>query len=166
MLFWLKDHPSRWGVFFANRCSEIRTLLPDVFWHHVRSADNPADVISQGIEPSKLASHNLWWNILPADCHFTTLLIRDAHQRTLHGGVQLTLATLRHQYWIVKGRSAVKKVIRACLACSRHAARMPTQLMVELPKARCAPLHRSNVLVLITPARSTFGLLKLEEREQ
>ena len=39
------------------------------------------------------------------------------------------------QYWIVKGRTAVKKVIRACLTCSRHAARVPTQLMGELPKA-------------------------------
>ena len=61
MLFWLKDHPSRWGVFVANRCSEIHTLLPDAFWHHVRSADNLADVISRGIELSKLASHSLWW---------------------------------------------------------------------------------------------------------
>ena len=60
MCFWIKDHPSRWGVFAANRCSEIHTLLPDAYWHHVRSADNPADVISRGIEPSKLASHSLW----------------------------------------------------------------------------------------------------------
>ena len=35
VLFWLKDHPSRWGVFVANRCSEIHTLLPDAYWHHV-----------------------------------------------------------------------------------------------------------------------------------
>ena len=37
--------------------------------------------------------------ILPAKCHFTTLIISDAHQPTLHGGIQLTLATLRQQYW-------------------------------------------------------------------
>ena len=61
VLLWLKDHPSRWGVFVANRCSEIHTLLPDAFWHHVRSTGKPADVISRGIEPSKLASHCLWW---------------------------------------------------------------------------------------------------------
>ena len=30
--------------------------------------------------------------ILPADCHFTTLLIRDAHHRTLRGDTQLTLS--------------------------------------------------------------------------
>ena len=60
VLFWLKDHPSRWDVFVANRCSEIHTLLPDAYWHHVRSADIAADVISRGIGPSKLASHRLW----------------------------------------------------------------------------------------------------------
>ena len=61
--------------------------------------------------------------ILPAKCHFTTLIISDAHQRTLHGGVQLTLATLKDQYWIVKGRAEVKKDLRACISCSQHAAR-------------------------------------------
>ena len=61
LLFWLKDHPSRLGVFVANRCSEMHTLLHDAFWHHVRSVDYLADVISRGIEPSKLASHLLWW---------------------------------------------------------------------------------------------------------
>ena len=59
--------------------------------------------------------------ILPADCHFTTLIIQDTHQRILHGGIQLTLATLRLQYWIVKGRIEVKKIIRACTICSCHA---------------------------------------------
>ena len=33
----------------------------------------------------------------------------------------------------------VKKVIRACLTCSRHATRAPTQLMGELTKARVRP---------------------------
>ena len=85
--------------------------------------------------------------ILSANCHLTSLIIQDAHQRTLHGGIQLTLATLRRQYWIVKGRSAVKKIIRACLACSRHAARVPTQLMGELSQVRVrssSPFERSQ----------------------
>ena len=86
--------------------------------------------------------------IVPDKCHFTTLIIQDAHQRTLHGGVRLTLATLRRQYWIVKGRAEVKKSIRACTTCSRHAARVPNQLMGELPKARVhpsLPFERSGV---------------------
>ena len=103
--------------------------------------------------------------ILPADCHLTTLLIRDAHHRTLHGGVQLTLATLRRQYWIVKGRSAVKRVIRACTTCSRHAARVPIQLMGELPKKLVfVSRHLSNALASITPSLFICASLNLEER--
>ena len=41
VFFWLKDQTSRWGVFVANRCLEIHTLLPNAYWHHVRSSDNP-----------------------------------------------------------------------------------------------------------------------------
>ena len=59
-LYWIRDHPSRWQTFVANRCSEIQTLAPNAFWHHVRSHDNPADVISRGIEPTELESHSLW----------------------------------------------------------------------------------------------------------
>ena len=51
------------------------------------------------------AEHTL---ILPADCHFSTPIIRDAH-RTIHSGGQLPLATLRRQYWIVNGQAAVIK---------------------------------------------------------
>ena len=61
VLFWLKDHPSRWNVFVANRCSEIHTLMPNAYWHHVRSKDNPADIVSRCIAPSKLSSLDLWW---------------------------------------------------------------------------------------------------------
>ena len=59
VLFWLRDHPAWWDVLVASRCSEIHTLLPNAYWHHVRSCDNPADVISRSIEPSKFSSHRL-----------------------------------------------------------------------------------------------------------
>ena len=314
VLFWLKDHPSRWIVFVANRCSEIHTSQRHALWHHVRSKDNPADVLSRGISPSELKDHHLWWKgpaflsetasnwskkqdnlnfnvssiitcssyqttlnplkskstpiwdlidkystlekllritaycvrfislllrkidaqkqhnvnlkritysrviistktlyisademenslslwvyltqktyfqveysllsagkglnssnsmanlnpivvehlirvggrlkhqvsnedakhpmILPHSSPLTTLLIKRAHLLTLHGGTQLTLATLRHKFWILCARTEVKKIIRYCLPCIRYAARTPTQLMGELPSARVRP---------------------------
>ena len=39
----------------------------------------------------------------------------------------------------MRGRSAVKKVIRTCITCTRQAARVPSQLMDELLKARVRP---------------------------
>ena len=62
MLYWLRDHPSRWPTFIANRCREIITLLLNAIWHHVKSGDNPADLASRGAEPSKLLCSKLWWS--------------------------------------------------------------------------------------------------------
>ena len=61
VLCWLKDRPSRWPVSIANKCSEILTLVPNAFWHQVRSCDNPADIASRGIEPAKIENYHLWW---------------------------------------------------------------------------------------------------------
>ncbi|XP_070167796.1 uncharacterized protein [Polyergus mexicanus] len=54
--------------------------------------------------------------ILPSSSHFTRLVIEACHRRTLHGGVQLTLGSIRQQYWIPRGRQLVKEVIRRCIA--------------------------------------------------
>ena len=47
----------------------------------------------------------------------TTLLIRHTHFLTLHGGVQSTLCALRTQFWIMRGRNAVRAVINHCHSC-------------------------------------------------
>ena len=60
VLFWLRDRPSRWPIFVANRCSKILTLLPNAFWHQVKSKDNPADVASRGIDPTLFQDFTLW----------------------------------------------------------------------------------------------------------
>lgn len=57
--------------------------------------------------------------ILPCDSSFSRLLISEIHKQTLHGGVQLVLATLRQQFWILGGRSPVSAFIRRCVRCAR-----------------------------------------------
>ncbi|XP_050743161.1 uncharacterized protein LOC127010960 [Drosophila biarmipes] len=49
--------------------------------------------------------------ILPKAHHLTILVIRNAHHNTLHGGVQLTLATIHQVFWIVNGKQAVKRIL-------------------------------------------------------
>lgn len=328
VLFWLRSHPARWQTFVANRCSDILTLLPSAYWHHVKSKDNPADVASRGIEPDLFPKHPLWWRgpswlesssepwpttlenlldhepieerpvkiglvanaashvensqklrwditlrfgslsrlirvsayvfrfvvkfvrkmikknpvhskfkflkfldfsnidspylsttelrnsklfwiyqiqqinfsleikilqnpqfkainkikgalsklspffkdyflrvggrldqallpydnkhpfILPGDCFFSHLLIRQAHAKTLHGGVQLSLATVRQEFWLIKGRQAVKNVLRNCNVCVRYAAKISNPFMGDLPNFRVSnapPFSRSGV---------------------
>jgi hypothetical protein len=54
------------------------------------------------------------------DSHFTRLVIWDAHESTMHHGVESTLARVRARYWIVKGRKSVKDILRKCVLCKRY----------------------------------------------
>lgn len=61
VLSWLSDEPSRWKLFVAKRMSEIPNLTTESRWSYVPPEDNPADLISRGIEPNLLREHHLWW---------------------------------------------------------------------------------------------------------
>ncbi|XP_063989968.1 uncharacterized protein LOC135169161 [Diachasmimorpha longicaudata] len=77
--------------------------------------------------------------ILPRQSRFTTLVIQEAHHRTLHGGTQLTLASTRQRYWIIGGRGTVRAYILRCAICARHRARQAQQQMGQLPATRVSP---------------------------
>lgn len=61
VLAWIKRHANVWPTFIANRVSEIQAAMGKVQWQHVPGTDNPADVASRGIMPSKIRDHKLWW---------------------------------------------------------------------------------------------------------
>ena len=47
------------------------------------------------------------------------LIVMACHERIMHGGVKDTLTELKSKYWIVKGRSFVKKLLQRCVVCRR-----------------------------------------------
>lgn len=59
---------------------------------------------------------------LPADSLFTRKLVQRIHAETLHGGVSLTMAAIREEYWIPTLRQLVKSVRSACWGCKRFRA--------------------------------------------
>ncbi|XP_011684943.1 PREDICTED: uncharacterized protein LOC105448195 [Wasmannia auropunctata] len=77
--------------------------------------------------------------ILSPKNHLAALVIKDAHRQTLHGGVQLTLATIRQSFWILGGRASVRAHILRCIPCARQRAQTAQQLMGQLPKTRVSP---------------------------
>lgn len=74
--------------------------------------------------------------LLPPSHAFTELVIRDCHQRTLHGGTQDTLTELRQRLWVQRGRQIVKKVIGRCNACIRTRLRPASAPVAPLPGDR------------------------------
>ena len=79
--------------------------------------------------------------ILPQNHHVTTLIIRFFHQQLGHCGQEQLLSRLREEFWIIKGRATIKRVIGKCIPCrKRYSVRM-TQEMAELPKVRLTPFE-------------------------
>lgn len=66
VLAWINGSSTRWSVFVANCNTEIQRQFPIDQWHHVLSADNPADCASRGVKPELLASNPLWWSGPPS----------------------------------------------------------------------------------------------------
>ncbi|XP_055910470.1 uncharacterized protein LOC129944834 [Eupeodes corollae] len=62
VLHWIHGFPRQRNVFVDNRISQIVSKFPVSIWHHVRTADNPADCATRGIMPHCLTNLNLWWN--------------------------------------------------------------------------------------------------------
>lgn len=60
-LAWIRGEACQWKTFVANRVSEIQERSSHATWRHVRTEDNPADIISRGIDPQLLESADLWW---------------------------------------------------------------------------------------------------------
>ena len=61
--------------------------------------------------------------LLPTGHHFISLVALDCHKRVLHGGVRDTLTEIRMRFWILRGRSILRKVLRRCTVCTRFNAR-------------------------------------------
>lgn len=77
--------------------------------------------------------------LLPAKSHVTHLIIKDAHNRVMHGGPQLTLNQVRQKYWIVNGKGVVRAVLRKCIPCFRYNNQAQQQVMANIPEERVTP---------------------------
>jgi hypothetical protein len=49
-------------TFVRNRVAKINETTPECVWQHVRSQQNPADLVSRGMYPREILKSNLWWN--------------------------------------------------------------------------------------------------------
>ncbi|XP_050547903.1 uncharacterized protein LOC126909511 [Daktulosphaira vitifoliae] len=61
-LAWISSPSAKWKTFVAHRVGEIQDKTSINDWCHVRSEDNPADLISRGCTPNELRINAMWWN--------------------------------------------------------------------------------------------------------
>ena len=79
--------------------------------------------------------------ILPKFHHIVDLIVKEQHEMSGHMGREHVLSLVRQRYWIIAGRSAVRRVLGKCFTCKRNHARPATQRMADLPSCRLMNDH-------------------------
>ena len=57
--------------------------------------------------------------LLDRESRLTEILILETHENMNHAGVYSVLSELRHNYWITRSFSSVKRYIKKCIVCRR-----------------------------------------------
>jgi len=77
--------------------------------------------------------------LLDGKHHFVYLLIWQTHIRLHHLGVRIILSELREEFWILRARQAIKKVLHRCLPYKMAKAHHGHQIEAPLPTDRVIP---------------------------
>jgi len=111
--------------------------------------------------------------ILSHTSHVTHVVVAAEHLRTLHGGIQPTLASLRRRYWVLRGRQVMRHHVHRYMPCAlaggysstsdgefaeSHLLRTPGWILPA--RYRCAPLRDEAIRLLykafVTVCRGLF----------
>ncbi|XP_058444882.1 uncharacterized protein LOC131426284 [Malaya genurostris] len=77
--------------------------------------------------------------LLPETHPFTVTLIRHLHCTNMHLGQRSLLGVVRQQYWPLKAKNVIRKILHHCIPCFRMKPKKSTQLMGDLPDYRVQP---------------------------
>lgn len=80
--------------------------------------------------------------LIPNGHPISILLIENVHEDCLHGGPKLAEAALRQKFWITRGLSAIKSILRTCRNCVRVNPKPMVQYMGDLQSARITPFQK------------------------
>jgi hypothetical protein len=62
VLWWIRGHGKDFRAFVANRVGEIQMNSDPQQWQHVSTDENPADLISRGVNAEEIKDSTLWWH--------------------------------------------------------------------------------------------------------
>ena len=102
------------------------------FWDNNLKILRVGGRISQSTLP-ELKKHPI---LVPRNSPLVSLIISFYHEKTLHGGCQLTMFTIKQKFWIIGLKAKVKQVIKNCVTCARFCLKMSPPIMGDLPIER------------------------------
>jgi hypothetical protein len=81
----------------------------------------------------RLSSHP---PILPKRHAVVDLIVRHYHVMSGHAGREHVHSLCRENYWIINGRSSIRKILASCMHCKARRAQPSCQRMADLPSDR------------------------------
>lgn len=130
--------PKELNALLANEQCENATIWLD--------SRNKILRLSGRVQSDNLTFNEMYPILLSPKSELVPLIIREAHLKTLHGGVQLTLQIIRQQFWFDKARLLTRYNIARCPTCFRHKIKLSKQLMAVLPNQRTKPQDPFSVV--------------------
>jgi len=112
--------------------------------------------------------------LLPHHHHIVKLIIQRIHSLLMHSGVRDTLVQLWERYWILRGRQAVRSVVRSCVICRRfEGAFYPALPSPDLPEVQelddplftHSGISFSSQLLIVGKRKHTFVYLRVRPLE-
>ena len=64
------------------------------------------------------------------------MINKHCHESLGHMGQESVLPSLRKPFWVIKGRTAARHVLRSCVGCQQSKAPPGEQFMSSLPSDR------------------------------
>ncbi|GFY26472.1 integrase catalytic domain-containing protein [Trichonephila clavipes] len=74
--------------------------------------------------------------LLPSDHPLVERLIFERHLQSSHAGTQVVLTNIRQNFWLLRGRKTVQRVISKCVLCKIYAAKRIKSIPAPLPENR------------------------------
>lgn len=152
-LCWIKNESKIWKTFVANRVSEIRSITNSQNWGYVKSADNPADLLSRGASAHILMQSDLWlhgpdwFSLDELDWNITTPTIKDNEICEQKISICSTIITHSNEILSLLHRfSSLKKTLRILAYVYRFINRIKLKKQVFGP---LVPEEIEKALILI-----------------
>lgn len=62
VLWWIRNTSQKYKQFVANRVKEIQNTTDPSQWRYIPTKENPADLLTRGIDSANLKDNTLWWH--------------------------------------------------------------------------------------------------------
>lgn len=152
VLSWLAEQPNKWKVFVANRVAEIQDLTQNCHWGHVLSSDNPADIISRGVQPQHLNNLKLWWSgpvwLEKSIENWPKAIVVDMNLAVERREVKVILATTTADATIFERYSCLYKLVKVVAMCIRFFKKLRDKANAKCGKISCSEFDNALITLL------------------